>query len=132
VHDQQYFDAEIGPLLSVDVRYAGHLGVDDLARLVGAAACALVTPCWDEPFGLVAAEAMLCGTPVAAFDRGGLSEVLGARGGVLAAAGDVADLARAVTEAVALDRSQVRAHALDTMSADVMAERYVQVYRAAA
>ncbi|MFC3689865.1 glycosyltransferase [Aquipuribacter hungaricus] len=132
VHDQQYFDSQVAPLLGDGARYAGHLGVDELARLVGGASCALVTPCWDEPFGLVAAEAMLCGTPVAAFDRGGLGEVLGGAGGVLAAPDDVADLARAVQEALAMDRSRVRAHALATLSASVMAERYVQVYRAAA
>ena len=132
VHDQGYFDAEIAPHLGEDVRYAGHLGVDDLARLVGAAACALVTPCWDEPFGLVAAEAMLCGTPVAAFDRGGLGEVLGGEGGVLAAPGDVTDLARAAVQAMGMDRVRVRGHALQTLSATAMVERYVQVYRAAA
>ena len=132
VHDQGYFDAEIAPHLGEDVRYAGHLGVDDLASLVGGAACALVTPCWDEPFGLVAAEAMLCGTPVAAFDRGGLREVLGGEGGVLAVPGDVTDLARAAVQAMGMDRVRVRWHALRTLSATAMVERYVQVYRAAA
>lgn len=132
VHDHGYFEAEIAPLLSHDVRYVGHLGVDELAALVGSATCALVTPCWDEPFGLVAAEAMLCGTPVAAFDRGGLREVLGRHGGVLAAPDDVEDLARAAERAVAMDRRRVRAHALATLSATAMAGRYVQVYRTAA
>ncbi|WP_336921949.1 glycosyltransferase [Aquipuribacter sp. SD81] len=132
VHDQRYFAEEVEPLLSDRVRYAGHLGVDALARLVGSSACALVTPCWDEPFGLVAAEAMLCGTPVAAFDRGGLRDVVGSRGGVLAAPDDVADLARAADRALAMDRRRVRSHALATLSVTAMAERYVQVYRAAA
>ncbi len=132
VHDQRYFDAELAPLLGDDVRYAGHLDVTGLATLVGGSACALVTPQWDEPFGLVAAEAMLCGTPVAAFDRGGLAEVLATGGGTLAAADDVADLARAAAAAMVMDRDAVRRHALSSLSATAMAERYVQVYRAAA
>uniref|UniRef100_UPI003F857386 glycosyltransferase n=1 Tax=Actinosynnema sp. TaxID=1872144 RepID=UPI003F857386 len=132
VHDQAYFAREVEPLLTDEVRYAGHLQTDELARLVGSAACALVTPCWDEPFGLVAAEAMLCGTPVAAFDRGGLREVVGTRGGALAAPDDVADLTRAAALALTLDRRLVRAHALATLSATAMAEQYVQMYRTAA
>jgi glycosyltransferase involved in cell wall biosynthesis len=87
VHDQAYFDREVAPRLSGAARYLGHLDSAALARLVGGAGCLLLTPCWDEPFGLVAAEAVLCGTPVAAFDRGGVGEVLGGVGGVLARPG---------------------------------------------
>ena len=67
VMDQHYFDAEIRPRLDNSTRYVGHLDQRDLCRLVGSSAVALVTPAWDEPFGLVAAEAMLCGTPVAGY-----------------------------------------------------------------
>lgn len=132
VHDQAYFDAEIAPQLDDRIRYVGHLPVAQLSRLVGRADCALVTPSWDEPFGLVAAEAMLCGTPVAAFDRGGLREVLAGVGGALARPDDVADLARATTRALGMDRGRVRAHAVAHLSATAMAERYVEVYREAA
>ena len=52
----------------------GHLAQADLATLVGAAAVAVVTPDWDEPYGLVAAEALSCGTPVAAYARGEIGE----------------------------------------------------------
>ena len=76
-----------------DVRYAGHLESVELAAMVGDAEVALVTPCWEEPFGLVAIEALACGTPVAAFARGALPEILDARTGALARPGDAADLA---------------------------------------
>ncbi|WP_380169317.1 glycosyltransferase [Jannaschia sp. R86511] len=132
VHDHGYFETEVAPWLSEDVVYAGHLDSTALARLVGSASCVLVTPCWDEPFGLVAAEAMLCGTPVAAFDRGGVGEVVGGGGGVLARPGDVDDLARAVVAAQAMDRGAVRARALQQLSARSMAERYLQLYAGAA
>ena len=57
-----------------------------LVRLVGAASATLVTPRWDEPFGLVVAESLACGTPVAAFARGAVPDLLDDECGVLAAA----------------------------------------------
>lgn len=77
ISDDRYFREEIGPRLNSSVRYVGHLRTEAVARLVGESACALVTPLWEEPFGLVAAEALSCGTPVAALPRGALAEVLG-------------------------------------------------------
>jgi glycosyltransferase involved in cell wall biosynthesis len=118
----------VEPLLGSDATYAGHLGQADLAALVGSSAVAVVTPAWDEPYGLVAAEALSCGTPVAAYARGGLPEVLTGDTGRLAAAGDIDELARAIREAATLDRARCRAHAVADLSLERMVDRYEDLY----
>ncbi len=128
VLDLDYFHEAVEPLLDGEATYAGHLAQADLATLVGAAAVAVVTPDWDEPYGLVAAEALSCGTPVAAYARGGLPEVLTAETGRLARPGDVAMLARAMEEAVTLDRVQCRAHAERDLSLTRMVDLYEGLY----
>ena len=129
VHDRGYFEREIVPRLRGSATYAGHLDRVQLRDLVGTASVALVTPQWDEPFGLVAAEAMACGTPVAAYDRGALSEVVDARTGALAAAGDVEALATAVVEATTRDRREVRRRACEHFSLTRMVDDYERTYR---
>ena len=124
VMDEDYFDAEIRPRLGDRAQYAGHLGQQDLSKLVGCAAVALVTPTWDEPFGLVAAEAMSCGTPVAGYARGGLPEIVTVESGRLAEPHDLAGLARALDEAADLDRGAVRAHAEAALGLDRMIDEY--------
>ena len=126
--DLDYFHASVEPLLGAEATYAGHLSQADLATLVGAAGVAVVTPEWDEPYGLVAAEALACGTPVAAFARGGLPEVLTPETGRLAAPGDVAMLAAAIRDAVTLDRVRCRAHAEDQLSLTRMVDLYEGLY----
>lgn len=108
IGDTGYFDDVIAPLLGDGITYAGELRARELARLVGHSAAALVTPVWDEPFGLVVAEALATGTPVAAFSRGGIPEVVGSnpavrlvpRDDVDALAAGVASLLRSASPAM--------------------------------
>lgn len=130
--DRRYFAEHVAPLLGDGIRYLGHLDHRTLAALVGDAAVAVVSPCWDEPYGLVVAEALACGTPVAGFARGALPEIVDERCGVLAAPGDVAGLAGAITTAARLDRAQARRHAEATCSAETMVDGYEELYRTAA
>ncbi|MET1038988.1 MAG: glycosyltransferase [Aeromicrobium sp.] len=129
--DEGYFDREIAPLLGPDVRYLGHLATDALVELVGRAAVAVVSPTWDEPYGLVAAEAMSCGTPVAAFRRGALAELVAEGAGALAEPDDVDALAAAIGIACRADRGTVRENAVRHHSVDRMVSAYEQVYRRA-
>ena len=126
--DPGYFEHKIAPLLGPHVEYAGHLSNRELSEVVGGSAVAIVSPAWDEPYGLVAAEAMSCGTPVAAFARGALPEIVSSDGGRLAAPGDVEALADAVREAGALDRGRVRSHAVEHLGIDPMVDGYERVY----
>ena len=126
--DLDYFRSEVEPLLGSDATYAGHLEQSELAVLVGSSAVAVVTPAWDEPYGLVAAEALACGTPVAAYARGGLPEVLTADTGLLAPPGDVGSLGTAIREAAALDRSRCREHAEARLSLGRMVDLYEDLY----
>ncbi|MCU1537710.1 MAG: glycosyl transferase family 1 [Humibacillus sp.] len=137
ISDADYFRTVVQPLLGHGVTYAGHLSTPDLAALIGSSAAALVTPVWDEPYGLVVAEALACGTPVVAFARGGIPEVLhgpavdgGSEShvGRLVRPGDVGALATSVQEAVHLDRRAVRRHAREHLSLDRMVTAYEQRY----
>jgi glycosyltransferase involved in cell wall biosynthesis len=126
--DPVYWSREIEPLLGPDVRYLGHLGTDELVRLVGGAAVAVVSPVWDEPYGLVAAEAMSCGTPVAAFRRGALPELVTPTTGALARPDDVDSLAAAIRRALWRSRPVVRRHAEQDLGVGRMVSAYEDVY----
>jgi len=129
VGDADYFTRHVAGELRDDVEYVGHLGTDELVALVGASAATLVTPEWDEPYGLVAAESLACGTPVVALDRGGLREfVVPGVGLLLPRDCDDAAAADAVAAAVDLDRAACRAHAVAACSVDRMVESYLGIY----
>ncbi|MGA8047376.1 MAG: glycosyltransferase [Dermatophilaceae bacterium] len=143
VPDPAWFEARVQPLLGVDITYEGHLDHDATATVVGKSAALLVTPRWPEPFGLVAVEAALTGTPVVALGRGGLPEVLGPGLGVTVTVptapteGEAQDdrlvqgLVGGVDRIAELDRDTVRAVARSHFGADLMAERYERVYQEA-
>jgi glycosyltransferase involved in cell wall biosynthesis len=125
IGDAPYFTKHIRPFLGDGAEYLGALRQPDLAQLVGGSACALVTPLWEEPFGLVVAEAMATGTPVAAFDTGGIAEVAGdASAARLVPMGDVEALARAAEQLADTrggdrgSRRQARAAAVARFSLD--------------
>ncbi len=130
VSDPAYVAREVQPRLGKGCRYAGHLNRDELAHLLGSASVAFVTPAWDEPYGLVAAEAMACGTPLAAYARGALVELVVTDVGELAPPGDVGALATAAQRALTRDRGAVRAHAEQHCSLTRMVDQYEQLYTA--
>jgi glycosyltransferase involved in cell wall biosynthesis len=127
-HDPVYWRDEIEPRLGPDARWVGHLGSAALRRLVGGSCVTLLTPDWDEPFGLVALESLATGTPVAAFGRGGITEIVDDASGRLAPAGDVDALAAALRDGAGLDRTGVRRRAEAIGCVRRMAAEYRAVY----
>ena len=122
VHDPGYFAEEVAPRLGSDAVYLGHGNVADVIELFGSADVAVVTPTWDEPFGLVVIEALACGTPVAGLARGALPELLDDAVGRVAA--DPHGLAAAVTDAMRCDRERCRARAEERHSLVAMVDAY--------
>jgi glycosyltransferase involved in cell wall biosynthesis len=127
--DRHYFEQRIRPLLSrPGVRFLGELGDAGKAELMAGAAALLMPLDWPEPFGLVMIEAMACGTPVIAFRKGSVPEVVdhGKTGFIV---DDVAGAVRAVSQIGRLDRKEVRRWFESRFSARRMAEDYLRVYR---
>lgn len=123
-----YFDREIAPHLDGErVRWVG--AVDDAAKaaLLGAAAALLMPVEWDEPFGIVMAEALACGTPVVGFPRGSVPEVVreGTNGFVCP---DVAASARAIARLGELSRAEVRRDCERRFSGEALVDAYERVY----
>ncbi|MDZ4362576.1 glycosyltransferase family 4 protein [Brevundimonas sp.] len=126
--DPEYFAREIAPRMGPGTQYLGHLSHRELAAVIGGASAFLCTPCWEEPYGLVVAEALACGVPVAAFARGAIPEILTPDCGALAAPDDVIGLAAATRHALLLDRAACRARAESVCDAEAMIDAYEDLY----
>jgi glycosyltransferase involved in cell wall biosynthesis len=128
VQDERYFAEQVEPHVDGEhVVYRGSIGPRERAGVLGSATALLHPIHFDEPFGLSVVEAMACGTPVVAYRRGSMSEVVdvGVTGYL---AHDVASAVAAVDEATRLDRSAVHAQACLRFGADRMVENYLRVY----
>ena len=128
IQDQAYFAEKIEPHLDGEhVRYVGPVGGEERRELLSSAAALLHLIGFDEPFGFSVVEAMASGTPVVAFDRGSMRELIDDASGVLVAT--VEDAIVAVEKAVSLDRRHVRDSAIRRFSAAAMVQNYETLYR---
>lgn len=129
VQDQTYFDEQVAPQIDdTTVTYLGSIGPDERARVLGGAAALLHPIGFDEPFGLAVVEAMACGTPVVAYRRGSMPDVVdeGITGYL---ADDVPSAVAAVALATQLDRSAIRERAVARFGVARMVEQYLAAYR---
>src|SRR6185437_15730813 len=94
----------------VRIQYIGPVGDIEKNQLLGRAAALLMPSLWDEPFGIVMAEAMACGTPVIGMRRGSVPEVV-ADGETGFIVDDVTGMCAAVARVGTIDRAAVRARA---------------------
>ncbi|WP_442796058.1 glycosyltransferase family 4 protein [Pelobium manganitolerans] len=127
VQDENYFKKEIEPQLDDDIVFIGHAGPDKRNELMGASAALLHPINFDEPFGLSVAEAMLCGTPVIAFNRGSMPELIedGISGFLV---DDVDGAVKAVERLSEIDHVAVAETAHERFSAETMAKNYLALY----
>ncbi len=128
--ERRYFDDAIAPLLGGDVTFVGEVDWAAKVALLGDACCLLNPVQWDEPFGMVVAEALACGTPVVASDRGSLPELVDhGRTGFVCPDHDA--LVAAVRRVGSIDRAQCRRDAEQRYSSRRMVEEHVRIYRRA-
>ncbi|WP_367171526.1 glycosyltransferase family 4 protein [uncultured Aureimonas sp.] len=128
VGNPTYFEREVRPLLSDTATYVGPLGDAAKGGMLGGAEALLFPIDWPEPFGLVMIEAMACGTPVVAWDRGSVREIVdeGVTGFVVSSE---AEAVEAVEKARTLDRAGVRRRFEERFTARRMAADYLALYR---
>ncbi len=128
IQDQVYFDRYIAPYLDNDnVVYVGSVGPEARNRLLGNAFALLHPIQFEEPFGLSVIESMACGTPVIAFNRGSMPELIeNGRNGFLV--DNVEAAIEALTRIKEIDRAACRRHVQRHFTVDRMVQEYIGVY----
>src|SRR5690349_15518181 len=127
--DRDYYDEQIKPLMSSPyVDYVGEINDHEKSAFLSGAIALLVPIDWPEPFGLVMIEAMACGTPVIAFNRGSVPEIIedGLNGFIVEDEQGAIGAAYRITE---LSRKKIRARFEERFTARRMAQDYLVAYR---
>ena len=128
IQDQEYFDTRVKPFINnTDIIYVGNSGPVERNRLLGNAYALLHPISFDEPFGMSVAESMICGTPVIAYNRGSMPEII-----VDKKTGFLVDTMEGAVDAVSkvqdINRKDCREWAASTFSKERMVESYLKVY----
>ncbi len=128
VQDNDYFEKQVKPHIDGDrVRFVGSVAAHDRNDLLGNAFALLHLINFDEPFGFSVVEAMACGTPVIAQERGSMAEIIEyGRNGFLVGSPD--DAVKAVDNLATVDRTAVRRSVENKFSVDRMVDEYINVY----
>ncbi|USU06775.1 glycosyltransferase family 4 protein [Sphingomonadaceae bacterium OTU29LAMAA1] len=127
VQDQGYYERSVVPALNDRITHPGAVGGEDRTRALGSAAALLHLINFDEPFGLSVIEAMACGTPVIAIDRGSMPELIEhSVTGFLV--NSVDEAIAAVARLPEIDRAACRAAVAERFSVERMADRYIALY----
>jgi glycosyltransferase involved in cell wall biosynthesis len=127
--DREYFEEQIAPLIrSANAEYIGEISDREKSQFLSGAIALLLPIDWPEPFGLVMIEAMACGTPVIAFNRGSVPEVIddGLTGFIVE---DETGAIGAVDRLSHLSRVKIRKRFEERFTARRMAQDYLAVYR---
>jgi len=127
IQDENYFKNHVEPFLNEDIQFVGSAGPVDRNHLLGKATALLHPISFDEPFGLSVAEALLCGTPVIAFNRGSMPELIqDKKTGYLV--GTIDEAVEALKSIKEIDRSYCRDWANNKFSREKMVEDYIRLY----
>lgn len=126
-HHQEYFKTVIKPQLNFKIKYIGEISQKELSRFYREAKACLYPIEWEEPFGLVMAESMACGTPVIAFNRGAVPEVIedGKTGFVVK---NIPEAIKAMKKINQIDRRACRKRVEENFCIKEMADNYEKVY----
>lgn len=128
IQDEVYYKEKVLPYLNdTSIIYKGNVGPVQRKELLENAKALLHPINFEEPFGLSVAEAMMCGTPVIAFNRGSMNElIVNQKTGFLVQ--NMAEAVLATRHIELINRAECRAHAVNKFSSSAMAAHYIQLY----
>ena len=127
IQDQTYFDAEVACHFGKNIVYVGSVGPEKRDELLGGAYALLHPIFFNEPFGLSVIESMACGTPVIAFNKGSMPELIcsGSNGFLV---DNVEEAMAALNKIPEINRYNCRKTVVDKFSVEKMVDSYIKVY----
>jgi glycosyltransferase involved in cell wall biosynthesis len=128
IQDKEYYERHVEPFLSEDIVYIGSVGPEERDKVLGGAYALLHPIHFNEPFGLSIVEAMACGTPVLAFNKGSMPEIIrdGVNGFIVSS---VEEMAGKIPSLANISRETCRATVESKFTREKMVSQYIAVYK---